>query len=73
MIEVQVDAEITESRQVTITLPPDVPVGRMRLTVGIPMPPPATLPRLTAITVEPGPDGYKSGRVEVLWTSEKPE
>ncbi len=69
MIEVQVDAEITESRQVTITLPPEVPVGRARLTVGVG---PPTLPRFDVTDFDPGPDGYKSGLVIVEYPSEAP-
>ena len=57
MIEVQVDADVTESRQVTITLPPEVPVGRVWLAVGV-------TPVLRALKAEPGPDGYyRSGLV----------
>lgn len=67
MIELQIDAEVTESRQVTITLPPEVPIGRVRLTVGVPTPPPATLPRLLDVRdVVPGPDEcVRSGLVIV--------
>ena len=67
MIELQVDAEVTESRQVTITLPPEVPTGRVRLSVSV-NPPPGPLPLLRAIDVtgsDPGPGGYKSGLVVV--------
>lgn len=65
MIELTIDAEVTESRQVTITLPPEVPTGPIRLTVAVPNPPPATLPRLVALDFDPGPEGYKSGLVIV--------
>ncbi|HEX4610811.1 MAG TPA: hypothetical protein VH092_21655, partial [Urbifossiella sp.] len=61
--EIQVDAEVTESRQVTITLPPEVPVGRVRLTVGVPTAPPATLPRFDVTDTDREPDGYRSGLV----------
>lgn len=71
MIEVQVDAEVTESRQVTITLPPEVPVGRVRLTVEVNPPP---LPLLRALDAEPGPDGcYRSGLVIVEELPEYPK
>ncbi len=33
MIELQIDANVPESRQVTITPPPEVSVGHVRLTV----------------------------------------
>jgi hypothetical protein len=66
MIELQVEAEVTESRQVTITLPPEVPLGRVRLSVGISPPPAGSLPLLRALDAEPGPDGcYRSGLVIV--------
>src|SRR4051794_18201364 len=42
MTTVEVDAVVPESRQVTVTLPPDVPTGPVRLTVtvgGEPPPP----------------------------------
>jgi hypothetical protein len=66
MIELQVDTEVTESRQVTITLPPEVPVGRVRLTVGVTPPSSVPLPRLRAIESDPDPKGYRSGQVVVL-------
>lgn len=68
MIELQVDAEVTESRQVTITLPPEVPVGRVRLTVGVS--PPVGVPRVDLTDFDPGPEGYTSGLVTVEYPDE---
>lgn len=44
MTTVEVDADVPESRQVTITLPPGVPTGRVRLTVTVAAPDPLPLP-----------------------------
>jgi hypothetical protein len=41
MTTMEIEADVPESRQVTITLPPDVPSGRVRLTVTVADPGPA--------------------------------
>jgi hypothetical protein len=41
MTTVEIEADVPESRQVTITLPPGVPSGRVRLTVTVADPGPA--------------------------------
>jgi hypothetical protein len=45
MIEVQFEADVPESREVTVTLPPGVPTGRVRLTVMVEEQPVPSSPR----------------------------
>lgn len=70
MIELHVDAEVTESRQVTITLPPEVPTGRVRLTVGVDTVSQAALPRLDVTTNAPVEEGYWFGLMDVEYFPE---
>lgn len=62
MIELTVEADVPESRQVTITLPPKVPTGRVSLSVGVVTPRTGPLPRFRALDADPMPeDGYRFG------------
>jgi hypothetical protein len=64
---IQIEADVPESRQVTVTLPPDVPTGRVRLTVSVEFGDEGRvpLPRLQAILAHPEPEVVYSGQLRV--------
>ncbi|HJZ57529.1 MAG TPA: hypothetical protein VKE74_21345 [Gemmataceae bacterium] len=67
MVQFELEADVPESRQVTVTLPPEVPTGRARLVLSVE--PCAgdtgTLPRLKALLPEHDPGVVYSGQVIV--------
>lgn len=46
-MKLELEIDVPESREVTLTLPPETPVGKMKLTVQTPFDPPAPLPGIS--------------------------
>jgi hypothetical protein len=68
MVEAHIEADVPESRQITITLPPEVPTGRVRVTITVAedgTTPPKPLPHYV-VPFDPARTECYSGQIRVI-------